>query len=210
MRFARKAWRRHAGASPTAGRNSRTCSKGRCGGESPQRWPSGDLYAGGADPIVVLADCWRSRTIDPVESRPPPRVSSMGLRRGAAASEMAARLPTLGAARRGRCCSRASSKCRCVRPIAAPRWHSSGLAYATDLPPTDQIGARRDGARGIERPTPSSRRARPAPAAKCDPRPVVARRWCTGRPLRRLGRRRRLRRRPVALHSLAEIAGSPA
>jgi len=65
---------------------------------------------------------------------------------------------------RGRCCSRASSKCAMrYGPIAAAEMALVRLAYATDLPPTDKL-VRDAMERAESTPTPSSRRARPAPA----------------------------------------------
>jgi DNA polymerase-3 subunit gamma/tau len=170
----------------------------------------GDIYAGGADPLVVLQDLLE---ITHYLTRLKVAPAAEGFFDGGSgearrAAEMAARLPLSALARAWQMLLKGLIEVRdAVRPIAAAEMALVRLAYATDLPPTDKL-VRDAMERAESTPTPSSRPARPAPAPNATTSRGGEAVSAQARPLAETeAARRPAPPEPVALHSLAEIAG---
>jgi DNA polymerase-3 subunit gamma/tau len=96
-----------------------------------------------------------------------------------------------------------------VRPIAAAEMALVRLAYAADLPPTDKLVRDvMERAESTPTPVPTSRPARPGPAPNATTSRGGEAASAQARPLAETeAARRPAPAEPVALHSLAEIAG---
>jgi DNA polymerase-3 subunit gamma/tau len=170
----------------------------------------GDIYAGGADPLVVMQDLLE---ITHYLTRLKVAPAAEGFFDGGSgearrAAEMAARLPLSALARAWQMLLKCLIEVRdAVRPIAAAEMGLVRLAYATDLPPTDKL-VRDVMERAESTPPPASRPARPAPAPNATTSRGGEAVSAQARPLAEIeAARRPAPAEPVALHSLAEIAG---
>jgi len=194
MRFAPKAcapcW-----AFGRPGPHSRPVRKDDGGERSPTALADlGDIYAGGADPLVVLQDLLEiTQLSDPVESRARRRgFFDGGSGEARRARRMAARLPLRRWRARGNAAQgphRRRMRYGLSRP---PRWHScpAGLCDRSSAYRQNWV-ARTAMERAESTPTPSSRRARPAPAPNATTSP-----WWRRRVVNRPAPWRRLRPAP--------------
>jgi DNA polymerase-3 subunit gamma/tau len=172
----------------------------------------GDIYAGGADPLVVMQDLLE---ITHYLTRLKVAPAAEGFFDGGSgearrAAEMAAKLPLSALARAWQMLLKCLIEVRdAVRPIAAAEMALVRLAYAADLPPTDKFV--RDVMERVEStptPAPASRPSRPAPAPNATTSRGGEAVSAQARPLAETeAARRPAPAEPVALHSLAEFAG---
>jgi DNA polymerase-3 subunit gamma/tau len=172
----------------------------------------GDIYAGGADPLVVMQDVLE---ITHYLTRLKVAPAAEGFFDGGSgearrAAEMAAKLPLSALARAWQMLLKGLIEVRdAVRPIAAAEMALVRLAYAADLPPTDKLVRDvMERAESTPTPVPTSRPARPGPAPNATTSRGGEAASAQARPLAETeAARRPAPAEPVALHSLAEIAG---
>jgi DNA polymerase-3 subunit gamma/tau len=167
----------------------------------------GDIYAGGADPLVVMQDLLE---ITHYLTRLKVAPAAEGFFDGGSgearrAVEMAAKLPLSALARAWQMLLKGLFEVRdAVRPIAAAEMALVRLAYAADLPPTDKLV--RDAMERAES-APASRAARPSPAPTATVSRGVDMVSAQARPLAETDAASRpAPAEPVAFHSLADIA----
>ena len=173
----------------------------------------GDIYVGGADPLVVMQDLLE---ITHYLTRLKVAPAAEGFFDGGSgearrAAEMAAKLPLAALARAWQMLLKGLIEVRdAVRPVAAAEMALVRLAYAADLPPTDKLvrDVMERAESTLPTPAPASRSARPAPAPNATTSRGGEAVSAQARPLAETeAARRPAPAEPVALHSLADIAG---